>query len=173
MKSVVIFIFALFLPSIAFCDTDGRLVRCEPYRASVVKILRESGVDEQFYFLMVAESGCRSASVTSEKGAVGFWQLMPATARAHGCDNLEDLECATKAAASYLKDLSTRFKGDDIIAAWNQGGHNFKKHGMTPEARGLIRRVRYLEGIGNESEGNNRAATTLRRRHENHSLGRM
>lgn len=140
-------IFLLILPSVAFCDTDERLVRCEPYRASVVKILRENGVDEQFYFLMVAESGCRSASVTSGKGAVGFWQMMPATARSHGCDNLEDLECATKAAASYLKDLSTRFDGDDIIAAWNQGGHNLKRNGMTEEARGLIRRVRYLEGI--------------------------
>lgn len=145
MKSVVIFIFALFLPSIAFCDTDGRLVRCEPYRASVVKILRESGVDEQFYFLMVAESGCRSASVTSEKGAVGFWQLMPATARAHGCDNLEDLECATKAAASYLKDLSTRFDGDDIIAAWNQGGHNLQRNGRSSEAQELINRFHSLK----------------------------
>jgi hypothetical protein len=57
------------------------------------------------------------------------------------------LECSTRAAASYLKDLSTRFKGDDIIAAWNQGGHNLKKHGITTEARGLIRRVKYLEGI--------------------------
>ncbi len=140
-------IFLLFVPSVAFCDTDARLVRCEPYRASVVKILRESGVDEQFYFLMVAESGCRSASVTSEKGAVGFWQMMPATARAHGCEDPTDLECSTRAAASYLKDLSTRFKGDDIIAAWNMGGHNFKRYGMSAQARGLIRRVRYLEGI--------------------------
>lgn len=148
MKSAVIFIFALFLPSVAFCDTDRRLVRCEPYRASVVKILRESGVDEQFYFLMVAESGCRSASVVSEKGAVGFWQMMPATARAHGCDDPTDLECSTRAAASYLKDLSARFVGDDVIAAWNQGGHNFKRNGMTAEARVLIKRVRYLERQG-------------------------
>lgn len=137
-------IFLVLMPSIAFCDTDARLVRCEPYRASVVKILRESGVDEQFYFLMVAESGCRSASVTSEKGAIGFWQMMPATGRAHGCSDLEDLECATKAAASYLKDLSTRFEGDDIIAAWNMGGHNFSRNGMSAEAKGLIQRFNYL-----------------------------
>jgi soluble lytic murein transglycosylase-like protein len=139
--------FALILPSMAFCDTDGRLARCAPYRAAVVKILKENGLSERFYYLMVAESGCRAPGVTSKKGAVGFWQMTPATARAHGCHELQDLDCATRAAASYLKDLSTRFEGNDIIAAWNQGGHNLKKHGMTPEARGLIRRVRYLEGI--------------------------
>lgn len=138
-------IFLVLMPSLAFCDIDARLVRCEPYRASVVKILRENGVDEQFYFLMVAESGCRSASVTSGKGAVGFWQMMPATARAHGCDNLEELECATKAAASYLKDLSTRFDGDDIIAAWNQGGHNLQRNGRSSEAQGLINRFHSLK----------------------------
>lgn len=142
---ILAFLFFAFFPTLALCDTDERLVRCEPYRNTVIKILRETGLPERFYFLMVAESGCRSKDVRSHRGAVGFWQMMPATGRAHGCSNLEDLECATKAAASYLKDLSTRFKDDDIIAAWNQGGHNFKNHGMTPEARGLIRRVKYLE----------------------------
>lgn len=147
MKIILTLLFALILPDTAFCDTDGRLDRCAPYRATVTQILKENGLPERFYYLMVAESGCRSPGVTSKKGAVGFWQMTPATARAHGCNDPANLECATRAAASYLKDLSTRFTGDDVIAAWNQGGHNLKKYGMTPEARGLIRRVRYLEGI--------------------------
>lgn len=150
MKIILTLLFALILPAAAFCDTDGRLARCEPYRAMVTQILKENGLPERFYYLMVAESGCRSPGVTSKKGAVGFWQMTPATARAHGCGNPADVECATRAAASYLKDLSSRFKGDDIIAAYNMGGHNLKKHGMTAEARGLIRRVRYLERIDKE-----------------------
>ena len=137
--------FASILPAVAFCEPDGRLARCEPFRPAVTKILRENGVPERFYYLMVAESGCRGLDVWSRKGAVGFWQMMPATGKAHGCEDLEDLECATRAAASYLRDLSTRFRGDDIIAAYNQGGHNFAKHGMTAEARGLIQTVRKLE----------------------------
>lgn len=137
--------FALNLPAVAFCEPDGRLARCEPFRPAVAQILRENGVSERFYFLMVAESGCRALDVRSRKGAVGFWQMMPATGRAHGCEDLEDLECATRAAASYLKDLSTRFRGDDIIAAYNMGGHNLARHGMTAEARGLIQTVRKLE----------------------------
>lgn len=137
--------FALNLPSVAFCEPDGRLARCEPFRPAVTQILRENGVSDRFYYLMVAESGCRSLDVRSRKGAVGFWQMMPATGKAHGCEDLEDLECATHAAASYLRDLSARFHSDDIIAAYNMGGHNLAKHGMTAEARGLIQTVRKLE----------------------------
>lgn len=137
--------FALTLPSVAFCEPDGRLAMCEPFRHAVTQILRENGLPDRFYYLMVAESGCLSKDVRSRKGAVGFWQMMPATGKAHGCEELEDLECATRAAASYLRDLSTRFQGDDIIAAYNQGGHNLAKHGRTAEARGLIQTVRKLE----------------------------
>lgn len=137
--------FASILPSVAFCEPDGRLARCEPFRTAVTKILRENGLPDRLYYLMVAESGCLAHDVRSHKGAVGYWQMMPATGKAHGCDDLEDLECATRAAASYLRDLSTRFQGDDIIAAYNQGGHNLARHGMTAEARGLIQTVRKLE----------------------------
>ena len=147
MRSLIFVIafFASFWPNFAFCEPDGRLARCEPFRASVVKILRENGISERFYYLMAAESGCRALDVRSRKGAVGFWQMMPATGRAHGCKDLENLECATRAAASYLKDLSRRFRGDDIIAAYNMGGHNLARHGMTAEARGIIQAVRKLE----------------------------
>ena len=104
---------------------------------------------------MVAESGCRALDVRSRKGAVGFWQLMPATARAHGCNDPADLDCATRAAASYLKDLSRRFSGDDIIAAYSMGGYNLARRGMTAEARGLIQTVRELERQDKESKNAN------------------
>ena len=141
----VLAFFASILPSVAFCEPDGRLARCEPFRHAVTQILRENGLPDRLYYLMVAESGCQSPDVRSHKGAVGYWQLMPATGKAHGCEELEDLECATRAAAAYLRDLSTRFQGDDIIAAYNQGGHNLARRGMTAEARGLIQTVRKLE----------------------------
>ena len=128
IKYLLTFI-ALALPSAAFCYTDGRLMRCEPFRGPAVKILKENGLPDRFYFLMVAESGCRSPDVTSKKGAVGFWQLMPATARANGCDNPEDFECATRAASRYLRHLLDEFHGDLLwtVAAYNAGGSNLKK----------------------------------------------
>ena len=92
--------FALNLPAVAFCAPVGRVARCGTFMASVTQILRENGVPDRFYYLMVAESGCRAMDVRSRKGAVGFWQMMPATGKAHGCEDLEDLECASLAAAS-------------------------------------------------------------------------
>ena len=116
--------FALILPSVAFCEPDGRLARCEPFRPAVTQILRENGVSDRYYYLMVAESGCRAKDVRSRKGAVGFWQMMPATGKAHGCEDLEDLECATRAAASYLRDLSARFRGQYGRAQPRQARHD-------------------------------------------------
>lgn len=147
LEFIAIAFFASICPRFALCDTDGRLERCEPYRATVESLLRENGVSEDYYYLMVAESGCRE-SAKSSKGAIGFWQMMPATGRAHGCYDLLDLECATKAAASYIRHLSQKFHGDDIIAAYNMGGHNYTRIGMTAEARGLIQAVRKLKKQG-------------------------
>lgn len=147
----LILIFALICPVFAFCEPDGRLERCEPYRACVSRLLRENGISEDYFYLMAAESGCRD-SAKSSKGALGFWQMMPATGRAHGCADLHDLECATRAAASYLKDLSTRFRGDDIIAAYNMGGHNLARNGRTAEAKGLIAAFKKLKRQGKEKD---------------------
>lgn len=144
LEFLAIAFFASICPKFALCDTDGRLERCEPYRATVERLLRENGVSEDYYYLMVAESGCRE-SAKSSKGAIGFWQMMPATGRRHGCTDLHDLECATRAAASYIRHLSQKFHGDDIIAAYNMGGHNLARNGRTAEAKGLIAAFKKLK----------------------------
>lgn len=149
MRLFLLFILIL-IPTIG--HADDRIDRCEPYRETVQSILESNGVSPDFYFLMVAESGCRSKDVRSHKGAIGYWQLMPATARVHGCSDPENLECATKAAASYLRDLSSRFTGDDVIAAWNQGGHNLQRNGRSAEAQGLINRFHSLKKEGGKNE---------------------
>lgn len=117
---------------------------CKDYRAMVEEILESERVDRSFYYLMVAESRCKERA-TSNKGARGFWQLMPATSRHYGCDDPDNLECATRAAAKYLKRLSDEFSSfEEIIMAWNMGGHNYARRGAGPEARGLAKRVKDL-----------------------------
>ena len=69
---------------------------------------------------------------------------MTPTSRHYGCSNPDDLECATKAAAKYLKRLSDEFVDfNDVIAAYNMGGHNYARGGRSrsDEASGLIERV--------------------------------
>ena len=65
----------------------------------------------------------------SNKGALGLWQLMPATARGLGVnvkpsyDGRKNIIASTDAALTYFKDLSVLFKGNWYlaIAAYNSG----------------------------------------------------
>ena len=111
----VIAICVIFLSAIVvflqarFClanDYGEWLDRCEAHRASVERILTEEDISTDYYYLMVAESKC-TPDAESDKGAQGPWQLMPATARHYGCDDPHDIECATRAAAGYIRHLET------------------------------------------------------------------
>ena len=125
-------------------DTDY-MAKCEPYRDLVENILESESVSTDFYYLMVAESRC-TVRAESEKGAKGFWQLMPSTSKHYGCNNPHDLECATRAAARYIRHLQKQFhRFDEVIMAYNMGGHNYKRTGSTREARGLVWMVNKLK----------------------------
>lgn len=149
--SVIILSLIVIMLQCRYClasDYEAWLDACAPHRAQVVEILVSEGVSEDYYYLMVAESRCRDGAKSSA-GAIGYWQLMPATTRHYGCSEPHDLECATKAAAGYLASLSARFNGhyDSVIMAYNQGGHNLRRNGPTAEARSLLRRVKAIMSL--------------------------
>lgn len=134
----------------AFAAPEDWLNKCAPYESTVKDILRSENVDTRFYYLMVAESHC-TEKAESEKGAVGFWQMLTVTDRRFGCRDDFNLECQTRAAAKYIKHLHKSFHSfEDVIAAYNMGGHNYKKaRAKTSQAIGLIRTVLALESMAN------------------------
>lgn len=101
-----------------------------PYFNMMEGILSKYGLPTELKYLAVIESRLKRSAV-SWAGAVGPWQLMPATARilglkvARGKDERTDYYKSTHAAAKYLKDLYTEF-GDWllVIAAYNGGPGN-------------------------------------------------
>lgn len=126
-------------------DFSHWLDACAPYKQTVTEILKSEGISTDYYYLMVAESKCRIGA-KSQAGALGFWQLMPETSRRFGCDNPDDLECATHAAAKYIKSLEARFETfEDVIIAYNMGGHNYQRHGKSNQALGLVYRVKSIK----------------------------
>ncbi|MBL9099847.1 MAG: transglycosylase SLT domain-containing protein [Myxococcales bacterium] len=105
----------------------GWLRRMNRYEHLLRPILKEAGVPEDLVFVAMAESGF-NPRVRSRVGAAGMWQFMEGTGRVYGLersywvDERHDIERAAWAAATYLKDLRTRFGSWEMaLAAYNGG----------------------------------------------------
>ena len=102
------------------------LKRSNKWFPTLEKILKEEGVPEDFKFLAVIESGLEN--LRSPKGAKGFWQLMPATAKEYGLEvnnNVDEryhIEKSTRVACKYLLKAKERFGSWTLAAAaYNRG----------------------------------------------------
>jgi len=115
------------------------LKRANRYREPMLQVLREEGVPEDFFYLMVAESHIENA--TSRVGAQGFWQFMPATATEYGLevneyvDERNDPMRACRAACRYFRKAYSLFDNWTLVAAsYNMGmggmRYNLNKQGQ-------------------------------------------
>ena len=95
-------------------------------------ILAAYGIPEDFKYMPLVESGLNSG--VSPKGAAGFWQFMPGTARMYGLkvnanvDERKNLRKSTIAAAKYIKELYGIFDSWTLVAAaYNVGDSHMKR----------------------------------------------
>ncbi len=98
-------------------------------------ILRQYKIPRDFRFMPLAESELVNESV-SRKGASGYWQIMPGTARELGLkvngkvDERYDLEKATIAVCRHLHQLYAELGSWTLVAAAYNGGITHVKHKM-------------------------------------------
>ena len=118
--------------------------QCASIRDDVENWLSAAGITPDYFYLLVAESHCKGDAV-SKAGAVGYWQMMPRTARKYGCSDPYDLECQTRAAARYLKHLEEKCGVENVIYCWHDGGSNYLRKGKPSSgAAGLLWQFKYL-----------------------------
>lgn len=103
------------------------LKRTRRYLPFITHELKKGGLPEDLKYLAIAESSLRPHA-GSARGAIGFWQLLPETARRYGLvvdeyiDQRRDLFLSTPAALSYLKALHAKFSSWSLaLAAYNMG----------------------------------------------------
>ncbi len=103
------------------------LKRTTRYLPFIAQELHKAGMPDDLKYLAIVESALRPYA-DSSRGAVGFWQLMPETARRYGLnvnayvDQRRDLAASTRAALLYLKDLQAQFSSWTLaLAAYNMG----------------------------------------------------
>ena len=93
-------------------------------------IIERYGIPKDFKYLPLLESAVVSRAV-SRKGAAGFWQIMPLTARrlglsvVKGNDERFNLNKATHAACRYLKELYGQLGSWMLVAAAYNAGPNY------------------------------------------------
>ncbi len=108
--------------------------RAEPYLHLILDEVEAKNIPGELALLPVVESAF-VANVNSKADASGLWQFMPATGRMFGLqqnswyDGRRDVYASTKAATTYLKQLSETFDGDWLLAlaSYNWGKGNVRK----------------------------------------------
>ena len=87
----------------------------------IVPILKFYGIPEDFKYMPLVEAGLKKG--VSQRGAAGWWQFMPGTARTYGLkvgngrDDRYSVRRSTIAACKYLKELHGEFNSWTLAAA--------------------------------------------------------
>ena len=110
-------------------------------------ILRKHKIPRDFRFMPLAESALENKSV-SYKGASGYWQLMPGTARELGLivndevDERYDLPKATIAVCRHLHQLYRSLGSWTLVAAAYNGGITHVRHKIDQQGHSNYYRLR-------------------------------
>ena len=127
------------------------LKRSTRYLPEIEKQLAAAGLPDDLKYIALAESALRPHAGSS-RGAIGFWQFLPETARRYdllvnaSIDQRRSLKASTRAAISYFAELHDRFASWSLAAAaFNMGEEGLQAEIITQGVRDYYRLYLPLE----------------------------
>lgn len=127
------------------------LKRSSRYFPFIETMLSRAGLPDELKYVALAESALRP-HVGSPKGAIGFWQFLPATGRRYGLtvnrfiDQRRNLAASTKATIAYFSALYTKFGSWSLaVAAFNMGEEGLQAEILAQDSNNFYRLYLPLE----------------------------
>lgn len=119
---------------------------CRQIVSLVKKTAPEYGLDSHLVLAVIQQESGFKTRARSAKGAQGLMQLMPATAKRFGIENITDIEQNLQGGMQYLRWLLNHFDGNvsHALAGYNAGENAVKKyHGIPPypETRKYVNKI--------------------------------
>ena len=114
----------------------------------ILHVGEREGVDPRLIHAVIWQESRYNQSAVSHVGAQGLMQLMPATAKRFGCDDIGDTESNVEAGTKYLRWLLNHFNGDVALAlaGYNAGEGAVEKHEGVPPFAETQNYVRVITG---------------------------
>ncbi len=128
-----------------------------PYKTEIDAAAAKYGLDPALLRGLIRQESNFNPNAGSPAGAQGLCQLMPGTAAALGCTNVNDPAQNIDAGARYLRQQLDAFGGDvsKALAAYNAGPGAVKRYGGVPpyaETQNYVRQVQaYADQYRNQS----------------------
>jgi soluble lytic murein transglycosylase-like protein len=125
-------------------DQLSGLLAAVPYGELIDNLSAVHGVDPTLVRALVQVESSYASGARSRKGARGLMQVMPATGRQYGAQNLYDPRTNLDAGIRHLKSLLQKYERSVALAAYNAGEGAVKRFGGIPpyrETRSYVRKI--------------------------------
>jgi len=104
------------------------------YNPIIKRAAEKHRIDQELVHVVIRAESNYDAFAISSAGAMGLMQLMPATARQYGVNNVFDPAQNIEGGVRYLKDLVRLYNGQTrlVLAAYNAGQEAIRKYKGIP-----------------------------------------
>ena len=132
------------------------------FEQEVIKAADKAGLDPALVHAVIRVESAYRPDAVSPKGAVGLMQVIPATGRRFGVEDLLQPSANIQAGTQYLSYLMRMFDGDLrlVLAAYNAGENAVLRHGKRVPP--YTETVRYVPRVLNTYEALSRQALESR-----------